>query len=67
MSNLWILKHGPVQFQKISVTDDFTKEERKETKRRVGETKERTTKEDGYVWKIRGSPRSKLRLIKLRV
>lgn len=67
MNNLWKLKHGPIKFQKISVTDDFTQEERKEIKRWVNEAKERTRKEDGYVWKIRGSPRSKLRLIKLRV
>ena len=66
MSKLWKLKNGPEKFQKISITDDFTQEERKEIKRWVDEAKERTRQEDGYVWKIRGSPRTKLRFIKLR-
>ena len=67
MSKLWKLKHGPARFQKISITEDFTQEERKEIKRWVDEAKERTKQEDGYIWKIRGSPRSKLRFIKLSV
>ena len=67
MSKLWKLKYGPGKFLKISITDDFTQEERKEIKRWVDEAKERTKKENGYVWKIRGSPRSKLYFIKLRV
>ena len=67
MSNLWKLKHGPIKFQKISVTDDFTQEERKEIKRWVDEAKERSAKDDGYVWKIRGSPRSNLQFIRLRI
>ena len=66
ISKLWKLKHGPEKFQKISITEDFTQEERKEIKRWVDEAKERTRLEDGYVWKIRGSPRSKLRFVKLR-
>ena len=67
MAKLWKLKHGPEKFQKISVTEDYTQEERKEIKRWVDEAKERTKKGDGYVWKIRGSPRSKLRFVKMRV
>ena len=30
MSSLWKLKHGPEKFQKISVTDDYTQDERRE-------------------------------------
>ena len=67
MAQLWKLKNGPKRFQKISVTEDYTQEERKEIKRWVDEAKERTKKDDGYVWKIRGSPRSKLRFVKMRV
>lgn len=67
MSKLWKLKHGPGKFQKLSITEDFTQEERREIKRWVDEAKERTKQEDGYVWKIRGSPRSNLRFIKLRL
>ena len=66
MAQLWKLKNGPKRFQKISVTEDYTQEERKEIKRWVDEAKERTKKDDGYVWKIRGSPRSKLRFVKMR-
>ena len=39
MSKLWKLKWGPGKFQKISITDDFTQEERKEIKRWVDEAK----------------------------
>ena len=67
MSSLWKLKHGPDKFKRISVTDDYTQEERQEIKRWVNEAKERTQAEDGYVWKVRGSPRSELRLIKMRI
>ena len=67
MSKLWKLKHGQARFHKISITEDFTQEERKEIKRWVDEAKERTQQDDGYIWKIRGSPRSKLRFIKLSV
>ena len=65
MSKLWRLKHGPPKFQKISITEDFTQEERKEIKRWVDEAKRRTDLEKGYVWKIRGSPRSKIRMVKM--
>ena len=66
MSSLWKLKHGPDKFQKISITDDYTQDERREIKRWVEEAKKRTQDEDGYVWKVRGSPRSKIRLVKMR-
>ena len=65
MSKLGRLKYGPETFQKISITDDYTQEERKEIRRWVEEAKERTKSEEGYEWKVRGSPRSKLRLIKV--
>ena len=65
MSKLWKLKHGPDKFQKISVTEDFTQEERNEIKRWVEEAKQRTDKESGYIWKVRGSPRGNLRLVKM--
>ena len=67
MAQLWKLKNGPMNCQKISVTEDYTQEERKEIKRWVDEAKERTKKDDEYVWKIRVSPRSKLRFVKMRV
>ena len=60
MSNLWKLKRGPDKFHKISVTDDYTKDEREEIKRWVTEAKKRTEEENGFVWKVRGSPRSQI-------
>lgn len=62
MSTLWKLKLGPQKFHKISVTDDYTKDEREEIKRWVTEAKKRTEREKGFVWKVRGSPRTQLRL-----
>ena len=67
MSSLWRLKNGPEKFRRISVTEDYTQEERHEIKRWVDEAKRRTQEvDDGYVWKVRGSPRSKLRLVNMR-
>ena len=68
MSSLWRLKNGPEKLRKISITDDYTQEERREIKRWVDEAKRRTQEvDDGYVWKVRGSPRSKLRLVNMRI
>ena len=66
LSKLWRLKNGAEKFRKISITEDFTQEERSEIKLWVEEAKERTKEEDKYIWKVRGSPRNKLRLVKLR-
>ena len=68
MSSLWRLKNGPEKFRKISITEDYTQDERREIKRWVDEAKRRTQEvDDGYVWKVRGSPRSKLRLVNMRI
>ena len=67
MSSLWRLKHGPEKFRRISITEDYTQDERQEIKRWVEEAKSRTQdSEDGYKWKVRGSPRSQLRLVRMR-
>ena len=67
MSSLWRLKHGPEKFRRISITEDYTQDERQEIKRWVEEAKIRTRdNEDGYEWKVRGSPRSQLRLVRMR-
>ena len=67
MSKLGRLRYGPEILKKISITDDYTLEERKEIHRWVEEAKRRSMNEDGYEWKVRGSPKSKLRLIKIDV
>ena len=65
MTSLGKLKDGPDTFKKISVTDDYTQEERKEIKRWIEEAKARSRNECNYVWKIRGSPNKNLRLIRI--
>ena len=65
MSKLWKLKYGSEKFQKISITEDFTQDERNEIKLWVEEAKQRTRKEDKYIWKVRGSPRTKISLVKM--
>ena len=67
MSSLWKLKNGPDRLQKISVTDDFTQEERRNIRRWVEVARERTKSENGYEWKVRGSPRSGLQLVKMKI
>ena len=66
MSSFWMLKNGPEKFRRINITEDYTQEERQEIKRWVDEAKRRTqVVDDGYIWKVRGSPRSKLRLVSM--
>ena len=66
MSCLGRLKHGPKKFKKISITDDYTKEEREEIRRWVKEAQQRTNNEIGYVWKVRGCPKNNVRLIRIK-
>ena len=67
MSNLGRLKNGPIMLRKISITDDYTQDEREEIRRWVAEAKERSRNESGYVWKVRGSPNANnLRLIRIK-
>ena len=49
------------------MTDDHTQDERKEIRQWVEEAKERSLNENGYVWKVRGSPtNNNLRLIRMK-
>ena len=65
LSKLWKLKNGLEKFRKISITEDFTQEERNEIKLWVEEAKQRTKMETKYIWKVRGSPRNEIRLVKM--
>ena len=49
------------------VADDFSRKERETIKEWQQKAKEKTNKENdkGYVWKVRGSPRTKLYLKKI--
>ena len=64
MSKLWMLKQ--LKMKKLSITNDYTMDERKIIKQYVEEAKKRNnnTGTHGYVWKVRGTPRNGMRLIK---
>ena len=66
MNNLGKLKNAVEKFKRISVTDDYTAEERDAIKNKVTEARKKTDAEgEGvYVWKVRGSPKNGLRLIR---
>ena len=58
MSRLSNLKKAEDKFRKISITDDYTIEERQEIKKFVDEAKTRNLSEEGnFFWRIRGSPK----------
>ena len=66
LSRLPNLKNADDQFKKISVTDDYTIEEREEIKTWVEKAKEKTLNEDGnFIWKARGTPKNGMRLAKI--
>ena len=63
MARLGRLRGAEDEFKKISVTDDYTLEEREEIRRWVMIANEKNmngTKD--YVWKARGNPKSGMRL-----
>ena len=58
------LKTGKYEFKRISVTPDYTKEERREIATWVARAKVKTAEEnEGSIWKARGSP-GNMRLVK---
>ena len=63
MSRLGRLRGADEEFKKISVTDDYTVEERQEIKRWVMMASERNTNNtNDHVWKVRGTPKIGMRL-----
>ena len=67
MSRLGRLRYADDNFKKISVTDDYTVEERNEIKRWVMMASEKNTNGTiGDVWKVRGTPKTGMRLICVR-
>ena len=64
MSQLWKLKHVRDKFEKISITHDYTLEERKKIKEWVEEANRRNMNEkERYKWKVRGTPKTAMRMI----
>ena len=69
MSSLGKLKVAPEKFKNISITEDYTIEERQVIKNKVEEAKTKIEAEDGgnHIWKVRGSPKNGLLLIKFTI
>ena len=67
MSRLGFLWNAENDFKKISITDDYTMAEREEIRRWVTMAKEKSTNETiGYLWKARGTPKTGMRLIRIK-
>ena len=61
MSKLWMLKNARTRFKSMSITNDYTLEERDMIRKYVGEAKRRnTTETNEYQWKVRGTPKEGL-------
>ena len=66
MSKLWMLKYIRMKFKKLSITHDYTQNERKIIKSYVEEAKKRNMSDTkGYKWQVRGTPRQGMSLIKI--
>ena len=66
MAKLWMLKDAKTTFKHLSITDDYTVEERKTIKAYVEESRKRNnTRPMGFKWKVRGTPRQGLKLVKI--
>ena len=63
LSHLSNLKNVEHRFSKISITHDYTIEERQEIKRYVEEAKHKNSIEkENFFWRVRGSPKTGLEL-----
>lgn len=66
MSRLVNLKNAEDRFKRISVTDDYTAQEREEIRRWVDKAREKNLDENGqFTWKVRGTPKNGLRLARI--
>ena len=64
MKNVNRLKNAADKFRKLSIKDDYTREEREETKTWVANAKDKNEREEysTFVWRVRGCPKNGLRL-----
>lgn len=65
MSRLINLKNADEVYRKVSVRDDYTIEEREQIKEWVKKAEGRNVEENTRAWKVRGTPRNGLRLVKI--
>ena len=64
-SRLINLKGAEEIYRKVSVRDDYTLKERELVKDMVKKANERNTAEETNAWKVRGTPKNGLRLVKI--
>ena len=65
MSRLGNLKNAEEIFRKVSVRDDYTIEEREMVREWVKKAADKNTAENTQSWKVRGTPKKGLRLVKI--
>ena len=67
MSSLSKLKEAPDMFRKISVTEDYTIEERAEIRKKIKEAKNKTETEGKgkFMFKVRGTPKNGLKIVRV--
>ena len=65
MSRLVNLKNADDIYRKLSVRDDYTIEEREQIKSWVRKAEEKNKEENTQSWKVRGTPKNGLRLVKI--
>ena len=65
MSRLGNLKNAEEIYRKVSVRDDYTIEERELIKELVNKAEQKNKEENTQAWKVRGTPKNGLRLVKI--
>ena len=65
MSRLGNLKNAEEIYRKVSVRDDYTSEERGLIKEWVTKAEKKNKEENTQAWKVRGTPKNGLRLVKI--
>ena len=66
MSRLSNLKTAEEQYRKISVKDDYTPSERELIRYKHKQAQEMNEKENTNLWKVRGTPKNGLRIVKVK-
>jgi hypothetical protein len=56
MKSLGRLRDAGEPYNNLSITNDLTRDEREENRKRVAEAKQKTEEDDEFVWKVRGPP-----------
>ena len=65
MSRLGNLKNADEVYRKVSVREDYTIEEREQVREWVKKAAAKNTEENTDCWKVRGTPKNGLRLVKI--